>query len=120
MSAQARSGEVVSLSHEAAELMERVQAAEAAADRYEAKYRASKAELQHTEASCAQQSSDLEELREALASEQEAAASSAEAVQQLSSRLSSVQVRLMSCVLSVALQEHKLIETDKPEVLEPQ
>lgn len=106
--AQARSAEVVSLSCEAAELMERVEAAEAAADRYEAKYRASKAELQKTQASCAQQSSDLEELSAALASEQAAATSSQEAVQQLSSVLSSVQVKPTSCVYNIAMPEQKL------------
>ena len=90
--AQARSAEVVSLSREAAELMERVAAAEAAADRYEAKYRASKGELQQAQASCAEQSSELEELSEALAAEQAAAKAGQEAVEQLSSRLSCVQV----------------------------
>ena len=92
MSLQARSAEVVSLSREAAELMERLQAAETAADRYEAKYRAAKGNLQHTHDSCTQQSSELEHLSEALFSEQELARSSQQAVEELSSRLSTVQV----------------------------
>lgn len=93
---QARSAEVVSLSREVAELMERVEAAEAAADRYEAKYRSSKAELQQTQASSTQLSSEVEELSEALACEQSAARSSQEAVEQLSNRLSAVQVKCVS------------------------
>ena len=72
--------------------MERLQAAETAADRYEAKYRAAKGNLQHTHASCTQQSSELEHLSEALFSEQELARSSQQAVEELSSRLSTVQV----------------------------
>lgn len=91
--AQARSSEVVSLSREVAELMERTEAAEAAADRYEAKYRSSKAELQQAQASCAQQSSEIEELSEALAHEQTAARTDQEAFEQLSSKLSAVQVQ---------------------------
>ena len=91
---QARSAEVVSLSREVAELLERVEAAEAAADRYEAKYRSSKAELQQAQASSAQQGSEIEELSEALACEQTAAKSSQEAVEELSARLSAMQVRL--------------------------
>lgn len=91
--AQARSAEVVSLSREVAELMERTEAAEAAADRYEAKHRTSKAELQQAQASCAQQSSEIEQLSEALAHEQAAAGSSQDAVEQLSSKLSAVQVQ---------------------------
>lgn len=72
--------------------MERLQAAETAADRYEAKYRAAKGNLQHTHDSCTQQSSELEHLSEALFSEQELARSSQQAVEELSSRLSTVQV----------------------------
>ena len=91
--AQARSAEVVSLSREVAELMERVEAAESAADRYEARYRTSKAELQQTQASSAQQSSEIEELSESLAHEQAAARTSQEAVEQLSTKLRVVQVQ---------------------------
>lgn len=91
--AQARSAEVVSLSREVAELMERTEAAEAAADRYEAKHRTSKAELQQIQASCAQQSSEVEELSEALAHEQAAARSNQAAFEELSSKLSAVQVQ---------------------------
>lgn len=104
LATQARSAEVVSLSHEVAELMERVEAAEAAADRYEAKYRSSKAELQQTQASSAHQSSELEELSEALACEQAAARSSQEAVEQLSTKLSALQVKLKG--LLCCLQQH--------------
>ena len=93
IAAQARSAEVVSLSREVAELMERVEAAEAAADRYEARYRTSKAELQQTQASSAEQSSEIEELSEALAHQQAAARSSQEAVEQLSNKLNVVQVQ---------------------------
>lgn len=82
--------------------MERVEAAEAAADRYEARYRTSKAELQQTQAGSAQQSSEIEELSEALAREQAAARSSQEAVQQLSIKLSAVQVQWYHVACSCA------------------
>lgn len=95
---QARSAEVISLSREVAELLERVEAAEAAADRYEAKYRSSKGELQQAQASSAQQSSEIEELTEALACEQAAARSSQEAAQQLSTRLTAMQVKQMNSI----------------------
>lgn len=81
--------------------MERTEAAEAAADRYEAKHRSSKAELQQIQASSAQQSSEVEELSEALAHEQAAARSTQEAFEQLSSKLSAVQVQRhqLECVV---------------------
>lgn len=91
--------------------MERVEAAEAAADRYEARYRTSKAELQQTQASCAQQSSEIEELSEALAHEQAAATSSQEAVEQLSIKLSAVQVHLHHNVYSSASKPPALLST---------
>jgi len=89
---QARSAEVVSLGREAAELMERLEAAEAAADRYEAKYRAAKGELQHAQASCTQQKAELEELSASLSREQAIARSSQQAVEELGTRLTAVQV----------------------------
>jgi len=92
LSSQARSAEVVSLSREAAELMERLEAAEAAADRYEAKYRAAKGELQQTQAVNAQHTAELEQLSESLSSEQAAAQSSQQAVEELATRLNMVQV----------------------------
>jgi len=82
----------VSLSREAAELMERLEAAEAAADRYEAKYRAAKGELQQTQALNAQNTAELEQLSESLSSEQAAAQSSQQAVEELTTRLNMIQV----------------------------
>lgn len=108
--AQARSAEVVSLSREVAELMERTEAAEAAADRYEAKHRSSKAELQQAQASCAQQSSEIEELSEALAHEQAAARSNQAAFEELTSKLSAVQVRWHQLVCGHA-QSHTALLT---------
>ena len=83
---------MVSLSREAAELMERVEAAESAADRYEAKYRSAKSELQQTQASCTQQVADLDQLSESLNCERASAKSSQQAVEELSSQLSALQV----------------------------
>lgn len=83
--------------------MERVETAEAAADRYEARYRTSKAEVQQTQASSAQQSSEVEELSEALAREQAAARCNQEAVQQLSSKLNAVQVQWPGNLLRCSL-----------------
>ena len=111
IAAQARSAEVVSLSREVAELMERVEAAEAAADRYEARYRTSKAELQQAQASSTQLSSVIEELSEALAHEQAAARSSQEAVEQLSSKLRAVQVQWHQVACSSAWQPPALLGT---------
>ena len=91
-SSQARSAEVVSLSREAAELMERLEAAEAAADRYEAKYRAAKGELQQSQALNAQHTAELEQLSESLSNEQAAAQSSQQAVEELTTRLNTIQV----------------------------
>ena len=92
LSSQARSAEVVSLSREAAELMERLEAAEAAADRYEAKYRAAKGELQQSQALNAQHTAELEQLSESLSNEQAAAQSSQQAVEELTTRLNMIQV----------------------------
>ena len=94
LACQARSAEVVSLSREAAELMERVEAAESAADRYEAKYRSAKSELQQTQASCTQQVAELDQLSVSLSSEQASARSSQQAVEELSTQLSTLQVSL--------------------------
>ena len=82
----------MSLSREAAELMERLEAAEAAADRYEAKYRAAKGELQQCQALNAQHTAELEQLSESLSNEQAAAQSSQQAVEELTTRLNTIQV----------------------------
>ena len=89
---QARSAEVVTLSREAAELMDRLATAEAAADRYEAKYRAAKSDLQQTRAVSAEQSAELEHLSESLSHEQTMAKSSQEGAEDLSRQLKAVQV----------------------------
>lgn len=82
----------MSLSREAAELIERLEAAEAAADQYEAKYRAAKGQLQQTQALNAQHIAELEQLSESLSSEQAAAQSSQQAREELTTRLNTIQV----------------------------
>ena len=89
---QARAAEVVGLSCETADLIERVDAAEAAADKYEAKYRAAKARLQESEASCGHQAAELHHLSQALQTEQATAKSAHEAVETLATRLTDIQV----------------------------
>lgn len=93
--------------------MERLEAAEAAADRYEAKYRAAKGELQQTQALNAQNTAKLEQLSESLSSEQAAAQSSQQAVEELTTRLNMVQVirkHLCCTALSVLSSSNLLLE----------
>lgn len=92
-SMQARSAEVVSLSRDTADFMERLDAAEAAADNYDAKYRAAKARLQESEASCGQQAAELQHFSQAFQTEQATAKSAHEAVETLATRLTAIQVR---------------------------
>lgn len=95
MYVQARSAEVVSLSRETAELLERVEAAEAAADKYEGKYRAAKVQLQEAEASCGQQATELHHLSQAFKTEQTTARQAHEAVETLATRLTAIQVGIV-------------------------
>ena len=95
---QARSAEVIRLSQESTDLIERLEAAEAAADKYEGRYRAAKASLQESEASCGQQAAELRHLSDAFSTEQATAGSAREAVETLATRLTAVQVRMLVCV----------------------
>lgn len=102
MLAQVRSAEVVSLSREAAELLERVEAAQAAADKYEAKYRAANAQLQESHSSCGKQAAELQHLLQAFKTEQATATQAREAVETLATRLTATQVCLEVSPCSVS------------------
>lgn len=82
----------MSLSQEAAGLIERLDAAEAAADKYEGKYRAARGQLQESEASCGQQAAEMQHLSQAFQTEQATARQAHEAVETLATRLTAIQV----------------------------
>ena len=83
---------MIRLSQESADLIERLEVAEAAADKYEGRFRAATASLQESEASCGQQAAELRHLSHALSTEQATARAAREAVETLATRLTAVQV----------------------------